>query len=77
MKELNFGVLTKDDVEVRVQQCGISKKGNKWARLLLFKNARVDMNKLDEILGPANWQRRHYECKGIMFCEIGIKINDE
>jgi hypothetical protein len=77
IEELNFGDLTKEEVEARVQQCGVSKNGTKWARLLLFKDARVDMNRLDKTVGVANWQRRHYECKGVLFCEIGIKINNE
>lgn len=77
MSDLKFRDLTAEDVEVRVQQCGISTKGNKWAKILLYKDARVDMNLLDEIVGPENWQRRHYECKGTLFCEIGIKIGDE
>lgn len=73
----SFRDLTKDDIEVRVQQCGISKKGVKWARLLLYKDARCDMNILDETVGVANWQRKHYDCKGTLFCEIGVKIKDE
>jgi hypothetical protein len=30
------------------------------------------MNILDETVKPENWQRRHYECKGNLFCEVGI-----
>lgn len=76
-ENLVFEDLTKDDVEVRVQQCGISNKGTKWAKLLIYKNARIDMNLLDKAVGAANWQRKHYECKGTLFCEIGIKIDNE
>lgn len=76
-KTFKFRDLTKDDIEVRVQSCGVSKNGIKWARLLLYKDARCDMNILDEVVGVANWQRKHYECKGNLFCEIGIKIGNE
>ena len=51
---LNFRTLTADEIEVRVAMCkenGIS--------LLLYKNARVDMQLLDEVVGAANWQRHH------------------
>jgi hypothetical protein len=41
--------------------------------LLLYKNARVDMNILDETVGAENWQREHYECKGNLFCRVGIR----
>lgn len=75
--KFKFRDVTPEDVEVRVQQCGVSQKGIKWANLLIYKNARFDMNLLDEIVGAENWQRKHYECKGTLFCEIGIKIGDE
>jgi hypothetical protein len=51
---MNFRDLTKDEIECRVQSC----KENGLV-LLLYKDARVDMNILDETVGPLNWQRRH------------------
>ena len=65
---MQFRDLTADDIEVRVQ----SVKQNGLI-LLLYKNARVDMAILDETVGPENWQREHYECKGNLFCRVGIK----
>ena len=64
---MNFRDLTEDDIEVRVQ----SVKQNGLV-LLLYKNARVDMSILDETVGAENWQREHYECKGNLFCRVGI-----
>ena len=69
---MNFRDLTADEIEVRVQS--VKEKG---IVLLLYKNARCDMNILDETIGPENWQREHYECKGNLFCRVGIKCNDE
>ena len=66
---MNFRDLTAEDIEVRVQ----SAKAN-GVILLLYKNARVDMNILDETVGAENWQREHYECKGNLFCRVGIRI---
>lgn len=66
-----FRDLTADDIEVRVQ----SIKENGLA-LLLYKNARVDMNILDETVGAENWQRDHYDCKGNLYCRVGIKSKD-
>jgi hypothetical protein len=59
------------DIDVRIQ----SVKANKGAVLLLYKNARVDMAILDETVGPAGWQREHYECKGNLFCRVGINVD--
>ena len=64
---MNFRNLTADDIEVRVQS--VKEKG---LVLLLYKNARVDMAILDETVGAERWQREHYECKGNLFCRVGI-----
>ncbi len=52
--KLAFRALREDEIDVRVAQ--ISEKG---AQLLLYKDARCDMNILDEEVGPMNWQRQH------------------
>ena len=64
-----FRDLRADEIDVRVATC--SEKG---VSLLLYKNARVDMNILDEELGQENWQRKHEEIKGNVYCSIGIRI---
>lgn len=69
---MEFRELTADDIEVRVQSAK-----NTGVVLLLYKNARVDMSILDETVGPENWQREHYECKGNLFCKVGIKCSNE
>lgn len=67
---MEFRDLTADEIEVRVQS--VKQQG---VILLLFKNARVDMTILDETVGAENWQREHYECKGNLFCRVGINVN--
>ncbi len=69
---MTFRDLTPDDIEVRIQ----SVKQNGLV-LLLYKNARVDMAILDESVGAENWQREHYECKGNLFCRVGIRVTTE
>ena len=66
---MEFRDLTREEIDVRIQ----SVKPNGLA-LLLFKDARVDMNILDETVGPECWQREHYECKGNLFCRVGICV---
>ena len=67
---IEFRNLTEDEIECRVQ----SAKQNGLV-LLLYKNARCDMNILDETVGVGSWQREHYECKGNLFCRVGIDTN--
>ena len=69
---LKFRDLTKDEIDCRVQS--VHKEG-KGLVLLLYKDARVDQNILDETVGVENWQREHYECKGNLFCRVGIDTN--
>ena len=68
---LEFRNLTADEIECRVQSVKAS-----GLVLLLYKNARCDMNILDETAGAENWQREHYECKGNLFCRVGIRCDD-
>lgn len=65
--EYKFRTLYPNEIEVKVNT--INEKG---LSLLLYKTARVDMDILDETVGPDNWQRDHKECKGNLFCGIGI-----
>ena len=65
-----FRDLREDEIECRVQQV----KDNGLV-LLLYKDARTDMNILDETVGADNWQNRFYEHKGILFCSLGINTN--
>lgn len=47
--------LSVNDIDFRVQS--INKGG--YATILAYKNARVDMQRLDDVVGPLNWKRKH------------------
>lgn len=68
---MQFRDLTANEIEVRVGQIS----DGKGCTLLLYKDARCDMSILDETVGAENWQREHYECKGNLFCRVGINVN--
>lgn len=55
-------------VEFRVQS--ISPKG--WATLLAYKDARVDMDRLDGIMGRGYWQRFQRDENGRCICRVEI-----
>jgi hypothetical protein len=66
---MEFRLLRADEIDVRiamVQKWGIS--------LLLYKDARCDMNILDETVGMMNWQRKHKVVNGNLFCSVGIYV---
>lgn len=51
---MEFRTLTADEIELRVG--ATTQKG---FSLLLYKNARCDMQLLDEVVGSMNWKREH------------------
>ena len=68
-----FRDLRADEIECRVQSVKDNSDPAKAGLvLLLYKDARCDMNILDETVGAERWQREHYECKGNLFCRVGI-----
>ena len=69
---IEFRDLTADEIEVRVQSIKVKDGKPAGIVLLLYKDARCDMKILDETVGPENWQREHYECKGNLYCKVGI-----
>ena len=66
-----FRTLLPDEIEVRVQQA-IDTKGKPHANLLLYKNARVDMDLLDEQFGCLGWQREHTFKEGKNYCKVSV-----
>lgn len=62
---MNFRTLKAEEIDCRVatiKQNGLT--------LLLYKDARVDQNILDETVGAYNWQRRH--CRDNANCIVSI-----
>lgn len=62
-----FRPLRADEIECRIGS--VSQRG---FTMLLYKDARCDMNILDETVGEFNWQRDHKEIKGVVYCGVGI-----
>lgn len=65
---IQFRDLRADEIECRIQS--VKPRG---LVLLLYKDARCDMTILDETVGAENWQRKHKEINGSVFCSVGIR----
>lgn len=65
-----FRDLKANEIDVRVATCK-----QKGVSLLLYKDARCDMNILDETVGPMNWERDHVLINNNLFCRVGINRN--
>lgn len=64
--------LTTEEIDFRIQS--ITKNG--MATILAYKDARVDMNRLDAVYGVGYWQRKHEVINGKEFCSVGIWNKD-
>lgn len=42
-----------------------------------YIDARDVMDRLDEVVGPENWQDKYEVINGQLFCSIGIYLNDQ
>lgn len=62
-----FRDLKADEIECRI---GVLRANG--LSLLLYKNARVDMDILDEEIGADSWQRDHKAIKDNMYCGVSI-----
>lgn len=70
--QMQIRLLRAEEIDCRAQT--VREDG---CSVLLYKDARCDMNILDEVFGAGNWQRKHYECKGNLFCSVGLKVDGE
>ena len=69
MKNLELNTpLPIEEIDFRVQS--INNGG--YATILAYKSARIDMARLDDVVGPMNWQRKHEYINGKLFCHVGI-----
>jgi hypothetical protein len=57
-----------DNIDFRVQS--VNKGG--YATILAYKDARVDMNRLDNVYGVGYWQKKYDVVNGNLFCSVGV-----
>lgn len=73
--EIKFPLLKASDIDVRIddlREMNYNNSSYVKCRLLLYKNARVDMKYLDAMFGPMNWQRKHTLINNELFCSIEV-----
>lgn len=68
MEKLQFRTLNADEIE-----CRVGTTTDKGVSLLMYKDARVDMRLLDEVVGCMNWKREHQLINGNLFCTVSIR----
>ena len=66
---MKFRKLKANEIDCRV--ASVTKDGR--AMLLLYKDARVDQNILDETFGIFGWQRKHEVIGGNLYCTVSVK----
>lgn len=76
MSEMNLKKLTeplkREHIEFRVANA-FESRGAVWCNILAYKDARTDMEILDQAVGQMNWQNKYdRDSKGVLQCGIGI-----
>ena len=66
-KNLKFRLLKADEID-----CRVGSVTDNGVSLLLYKDARVDMRLLDEVVGCMNWKREHEIINGNLYCTVSI-----
>ena len=64
---MKFRLLKANEID-----CRIATVRSKGLTLLLYKDARVDQNVLDETVGSMNWQRSHQIIGENLYCTVSI-----
>ena len=77
MKKIEFRNATREELEVRMQGQVYNPDTKQFGiNLLIFKDARVDANILDETVGNSNWDRDYFEVCGQTYCKVTIRMED-
>lgn len=65
------------DLEWKVQSAGVSGSGKVWAKIAPYVTNRAICERLDDVLGPANWQNLYFPAPvqgDGMMCGIGVNV---
>ena len=68
---MEFRPLKANEIDCRIQSLS-GENSAVGAVVLLYKDARVDMRMLDEVVGPMNWQREHKIVGDRLYCTVSI-----
>lgn len=61
------------DIEWRIQQSGKKTNGEIWAQVLPYISARAVQDRLDDVIGPMNWQNKFDFIGNDILCAYGIR----
>lgn len=77
MENIKFRNLRENEIFCKVKSIKADpNNGAPVCSLILYKDARVDQNILDETVGPERWQAVYEDKCGQLFCKLSIKTED-
>lgn len=65
------------EIEWRIQKAGIKRDGSPWAIVVPYIDSRAVQRRLDDALGPENWQSKLIPCSKGMIRELSVRVNNE
>lgn len=66
------------DVEWRIGQCGTTRDGRAWAKVLAYVTNRAIQDRLDAVCGPGGWRNEFREWQGgAVLCGLSVRVGAE
>ena len=66
------------DVEWRIGRSGLKQNGEPWAQCLAYLTNRAIQNRLDEVVGAANWKNEYAPGpSGGVLCGLSLRVDGE
>jgi len=64
-------LLKASEINIKPAQV-LERRGKVYAMLLLYKDSRCDMTRMDEEFGPTNWKRTHRVIGENLYCSVSV-----
>jgi len=66
-----------EELEWRIQRSGMEKNNEPWAIIVPYVTARAIQERLDTVIGPANWMCSFDKVEGGFICTLSIKFAND
>lgn len=81
MSKIDFKTLAspfaKDELDWRIMSAGHKRNGEPWAIAVPYLDSRSIQQRLDEVVGPENWQTKYSQVGRGYICDLSLRIEGE
>lgn len=81
MSKIDFKKLaapfSKDELDWRIMSAGHKRNGEPWAIAVPYLDSRSIQQRLDEVVGPENWQTKYTQVGRGYICDLSLRVEGE